>query len=67
MKRPERINVAMSRAMDRLVIVGASAMWRHRGDLPLADVLNCVEALAKDGHAIVIPSLTLEAAHEEAL
>ena len=31
LKSPNHLNVAMSRAMDRLIIVGASVMWRDRG------------------------------------
>ena len=36
-----RINVAMSRAMDRLVIVGSADMWKGRNkELPLGSVVN---------------------------
>lgn len=42
MSRPNRINVAVSRAMDRLVLVGASEGWRQ--DSPLGRV---VAAFAK--------------------
>lgn len=40
----ERVNVAVSRAMDRLVIVGAARMWRerHQGS-PLGRVLAHIE------------------------
>lgn len=38
MYRANRINVAMSRAMDRLVIVGASTRWRVRD--PMGRVVN---------------------------
>ena len=38
---PNRINVAMSRAMDRLLIVGNAAMWKGKNkDLPLGRVLE---------------------------
>lgn len=47
----ERINVAISRAMDRLVIVGAARMWRdrHQG-APLGRVLAHIEG-HRDGEA----------------
>lgn len=39
-----RANVAMSRAMDRLVIVGASRMWRNKNKAaPLGRVLSHIE------------------------
>lgn len=40
----ERVNVAISRAMDRLVVVGAARMWRerHQGS-PLGKVLAHIE------------------------
>jgi len=41
---PERVNVAISRAMDRLVIVGAARMWRDRNqEAPLGRVLQYIE------------------------
>ncbi|WP_114152300.1 AAA domain-containing protein [Chromobacterium haemolyticum] len=41
---PERTNVAISRAMDRLVIVGAADMWRSRNKKsPLGKVLSFIE------------------------
>jgi hypothetical protein len=41
----ERVNVAISRAMDRLVIVGAARMWRERNQRsPLGLVLAHVES-----------------------
>lgn len=45
LKSPERINVAISRAMDRLIILGATRMWRdaHR-DSPMGKVLAYIEA-----------------------
>jgi serine/threonine protein kinase len=40
----ERVNVAVSRAMDRLVIVGAARMWRERHQAsPLGRVLAYIE------------------------
>lgn len=45
LRSPNRINVALSRAMDRLVIVGATEMWRAANkDLPLGRVLQYIEA-----------------------
>ena len=41
LRTPNRINVAMSRAMDRLVIVGNVEMWsKHNKDLPLGQVVS---------------------------
>ena len=40
----ERVNVAISRAMDRLVIVGAARLWRQRHQAsPLGRVLAHIE------------------------
>jgi len=40
----QRINVAISRAMDRLIIVGAARMWRERNQRsPLGQVLAYIE------------------------
>ncbi|PIT47024.1 AAA domain-containing protein [Snodgrassella alvi] len=45
LKLPNRINVALSRAMDRLIIVGATAMWRKKNThLPLGKVLAMMES-----------------------
>lgn len=41
---PNRINVALSRAMDRLLIVGAADMWRGKNtSWPLGEVLGFIE------------------------
>ena len=41
LKASNRINVALSRAMDRLIIVGSTDMWRSKNkDLPLGQVLK---------------------------
>ena len=41
LRMPNRINVAMSRAMDRLVIVGNTSIWKGKNkDLPLGKVLE---------------------------
>lgn len=44
LRSPNRINVALSRAMDRLIIVGAADMWRMKNStLPLGRVLSFIE------------------------
>lgn len=41
LRTPNRINVAMSRAMDRLLIIGNSEMWNDRNtDMPLGSVVK---------------------------
>lgn len=57
MSRPNRINVAVSRAMDRLVIVGARARWPNQG--PVARIANAFAQEVKSGHARVIPAVEL--------
>lgn len=49
---PNRINVAASRAMDRLVIVGARRRWRTSS--PLGRLCVGFEQLLDEGHASVI-------------
>jgi superfamily I DNA and/or RNA helicase len=60
---PNRVNVAMSRAMERLFIVGSSKMWRGKNSgLPLGVVLTKVEAMAQESKAQIVPAtLFLEA------
>ncbi len=57
---PERINVAMSRAKDRLVIVSSSAMWRPRTATPMQRVLDEVDRLAEQQLALFVPSKELK-------
>lgn len=57
---PERINVAMSRSKDRLVIVSSSAMWRSRTATPMKRVLDEVERLAEQQLAKFVPSKELK-------
>ncbi|WP_439672914.1 non-specific serine/threonine protein kinase (plasmid) [Cupriavidus necator] len=57
---PERINVAMSRAKDRLVIVSSSAMWRPRSTSPMKRVLEEVTNLAARDEALFVPSKDLK-------
>lgn len=50
LRSPNRLNVAMSRAMDRLIIVGASSMWREKNEeSPLATVLKHIEGVQEQG------------------
>lgn len=44
LRLPNRINVALSRAMDRLVIVGDKRMWQGKNsDLPFGNVIKFME------------------------
>jgi serine/threonine protein kinase len=52
MSRPNRINVAASRAMDRLVIVGARDRWMPGS--PMAILREKFELEAQDGHAVFV-------------
>ncbi|MDR5743950.1 AAA domain-containing protein [Caballeronia sp. LZ029] len=55
LRSPNRINVAMSRAMERLIIVGASMMWSGKNaDFPLGQVLTTVKSMADAGNANII-------------
>lgn len=49
MAQPNRLNVAISRAMDRLVIVGASTRWRTES--PMADILQGFNRQKVEGNA----------------
>ncbi len=57
---PERINVAMSRAKDRLVIVSGTAMWAARPKAPMHAVLEEVRKLAASGEALFVQSQELK-------
>jgi predicted RNA-binding protein with RPS1 domain len=49
LKSPNRINVALSRAMDRLVIVGSAEMWKGQNEkLPLGMVVSLMSS--NSGH-----------------
>lgn len=54
LKEPNRINVAMSRAMDRLLIVGSMQMWnRENASLPLGQVTSYIQSHQNDEYRIV--------------
>jgi superfamily I DNA and/or RNA helicase len=64
LSRSNRINVSISRAMDRLVIVGSNARWPQRGPMRrLAD--NFTKALAT-GEASVLHAIDLLGGAKEA-
>ena len=55
LKVPNRTNVALSRAMERLFIVGASRMWSGKNaNLPLGKALTKVKAMQTEGRAAII-------------
>lgn len=57
LRSPNRVNVAMSRAMERLFIVGASKLWQGKhANTPLGRVLKYTEKLATQGRAMVLPA-----------
>jgi len=57
----ERVNVAISRAMDRLVIVGAARMWRERHQRsPMGRVLAHIEANRDDKAFAMVQASALE-------
>lgn len=56
----ERVNVALSRAQDRLIIVGSTSMWSSRAGAPLNKVLGEVTMMSEDGQAQVILSRALK-------
>jgi superfamily I DNA and/or RNA helicase len=55
LRSPNRINVAMSRAMERLVVVGAVPMWKGKNtETPLGQVLKKVESLQALNRATIV-------------
>lgn len=57
---PERINVAMSRAKDRLVIVSSRAMWTAHPKTPMHAILEEVKKLEAADEAVFVPSQELK-------
>lgn len=54
LKESNRINVAMSRSMDRLVIVGAITMWNKENEgLPLGKVARYIQERQGDDYTIL--------------
>jgi superfamily I DNA and/or RNA helicase len=60
LSEPERINVALSRAQDRLIVVGSTTMWSGRVGTPLKRVLDEVALMSKEGQAHLVPSRSLK-------
>tara|TARA_R110001583_G_scaffold72800_1_gene203372 strand:- start:3075 stop:8162 length:5088 start_codon:yes stop_codon:yes gene_type:complete len=54
LRLPNRINVAMSRAMDRLIVVGDLRMWAgNNSDLPLGKVASYIQARQTDSRYLI--------------
>jgi superfamily I DNA and/or RNA helicase len=66
LSEPERINVALSRAQDRLVIVGATSMWAGREGTPLKRVLDEVTQMSGVGEAMVVASRDIKSGAQHA-
>ena len=59
LRSPNRINVALSRAMDRLVVVGDVRMWKGKNEkLPLGEVLSFIEKQQDKHQYQVLPIQT---------
>lgn len=57
LRAPNRINVAMSRAMDRLLIVGNADMWKgNNKDLPLGSVIRFMNEHGSDSGYSFVPA-----------
>ncbi len=55
MWKPNRINVAISRAMERLFIVGSTKMWTGKNaNQPLGRVLSKISAMAEEDRAEIL-------------
>ena len=63
MVRPNRVNVAFSRAMDRLVIVGLRSGWPADG--PMHRVARAFAAEIETGNGVVVDSTELQARSED--
>jgi hypothetical protein len=55
--KPNRINVAISRAMDRLVIVGSLKRWEEDG--PMDRIARAFASTVEDGHARQVDAMAL--------
>ena len=54
----ERVNVSVSRAMDRLFIVGAGRMWKDRNqESPLGRILNFIETHADEKNFRIVKAV----------
>jgi superfamily I DNA and/or RNA helicase len=56
--RPNRVNVAMSRAMDRLILVGARSGWPSGG--PMHRVAQAFSAELESGYAALVEAAALQ-------
>lgn len=56
----ERINVGLSRAKDRLIIVSSTSMWSGRTGMPMKRVLDEFSKMVENGKAQVVMSLELK-------
>lgn len=55
LRSSNRINVAMSRAMERLIVVGAAPMWRGKNEgMPLGQVLKKIDSLCAADRAVIV-------------
>jgi superfamily I DNA and/or RNA helicase len=60
LESPQRANVSISRAMDRLVIVGAARMWREKNrDFPFGRVLSYIESRIDGDNFALLSSPTV--------
>jgi superfamily I DNA and/or RNA helicase len=57
LNQPERINVAVSRAMERLLIVGDGLMWKNT-ESPLGNIYSYIQAREQDDHKFTILKLS---------